>query len=219
VLSGGGDDAAFLWRSDTGALVHELRGHGDSVVAVGFNAAGTLVATGSYDQTVRVWAVASGALLHTLEGPSGEVEWLAWHPKGDVLLAGAMDATAWMWHVTPAAATCMQVFAGEGAGRRRRRAAAAAHDGNGDKSCANDAALPSALFVAGHEAEVSCGGFTGSGKAVVTGSGDASARVWDPKSGACVTTFAGHGWHEEPVNALACAKDVSARRRPPRGLR
>ena len=60
-----------------------------------------------------MWDAATGALLHTIDGPTSEVEWLTWHSKGDVLLAGAADSTAWMWHVTPAAAKCMHVFAGE----------------------------------------------------------------------------------------------------------
>jgi WD40 repeat protein len=61
---------------------------------------------------VQIWSAQTGTLLHTLDGPSSDVEWVAWHPKGDVVLAGSTDCTAWMWSVTPAVATCMQVFAG-----------------------------------------------------------------------------------------------------------
>ena len=35
----------------------------------------------------------------------------------------------------------------------------------------------------GHEDRVNCGSFTANGKLVVTGSNDATVRVWDPKSG------------------------------------
>ena len=56
---------------------------------------------------------------------------------------------------------------------------------------------------------MTCGAFTGTGKAVVTGSADASVRLWNPKTGACMHTFGGYGWHSEPINALACAVDVS----------
>ena len=39
----------------------------------------------------------------------------------------------------------------------------------------------------GHAGAVTCGGFTPDGKAVVTGGGegDASLRVWNPKTGEC----------------------------------
>ena len=58
---------------------------------------------------------------------------------------------------------------------------------------------------------MTCGAFTpGAGKAVVTGSSDGSVRVWNAKTGACTHTFAGHGWHEDPVNAIACHKEVGA---------
>ena len=67
-----------------------------------------------------------------------------------------------------------------------------------------------ACMRAGHEAEVTCGGFTGSGKAVATASNDITLRVWNPKTGACMHTFSGYGWHTEPINTLVCAADVGA---------
>ena len=55
----------------------------------------------------------------------------------------------------------------------------------------------------GHTGAVRCGGFTPDGKAVVTGGGegDATLKVWDPKSGNCTGTVQGYGFHEagEPV--------------------
>lgn len=55
----------------------------------------------------------------------------------------------------------------------------------------------------GHTGAVRCGRFTPDGKAVVTGGGegDATLKVWDPKSGNCTGTVQGHGFHEagEPV--------------------
>ena len=106
-LSGGGDDAAYLWDVATGAVRHALTGHVDSIVAVGLNCDGSIAATASLDSSVKVWSVASGELLHTLEGPSEDVVWMTWHQKGNVVLAGSSDGTAWMWHVAPATATIL----------------------------------------------------------------------------------------------------------------
>ncbi|CAM9701218.1 unnamed protein product, partial [Chrysoparadoxa australica] len=112
ILSGGGDDKAFLWslrsNGDIGN-VHELVGHSDSVSSVGFSADGTLCATGGYDGKVLLWGTADGLLKHTLEGPE-DIEWLDWHPKGQVLAAGSKDGTVWMW--LGGTGACMQVFAG-----------------------------------------------------------------------------------------------------------
>lgn len=128
IVSGGGDDIAILWKQISPTEVqpvHILRGHSDSVVALGFNFDGTLVATGGYDGLVKIWSVDTGTCMTTLEGPSEEVEWIQWHQKGDVILAGSGDGTVWMWLATTA--VCMHVFAG-------------------------------------HEASVTCGSFSPSGK-------------------------------------------------------
>jgi len=59
--------------------------------------------------------------------------------------------------------------------------------------------------LAGHAGAVRCGGWTADGKAAITGGGegDGSLRAWDPKTGACTTTLAGHGFHEGAVICLA----------------
>ncbi|KNC72384.1 hypothetical protein SARC_15058, partial [Sphaeroforma arctica JP610] len=36
--SGGGDDKAYLWRTENGTVLHELIGHTDSVTAIEFSA-------------------------------------------------------------------------------------------------------------------------------------------------------------------------------------
>ena len=141
LLSGGGDDRAFLWRVGPGGAVRvvaELAGHTDSVASVGFSHDGQWAATGAYDGLVKLWDAGTGQCRRTLDGP-GDVEWLDWHPKGNVLLAGSQDGTVWMWLALTG--ECMQVFAG-------------------------------------HEAGVTCGGFTSDGAAVVTGSADGTVRVW-----------------------------------------
>lgn len=49
----------------------------------------------------------------------------------------------------------------------------------------------------GHTGAVRCGRFTPDGKTIVTGGGegDATLKVWDPKSGTCTGTIQGHGFH------------------------
>jgi angio-associated migratory cell protein len=125
MVSGGGDDRAFMWRYDTGASQpdvvstdtdghetagtdlraltsrnitwsRELGGHTDTVTAVSFNFDGTLLLTGGYDGKVNIWTVATGELLFALEGPE-DVEFACWHSKGNAVLAGSKDGTIWMW--------------------------------------------------------------------------------------------------------------------------
>lgn len=69
ILSGGGDDKSYLWRSDNGETVFELSGHTDSVTAVGFSVDGTLVASAGMDGKVRVWKTQTGEFCTAVEGP------------------------------------------------------------------------------------------------------------------------------------------------------
>ncbi len=166
-----GQDALEQTSGTLGTL--ELSGHTDTVVSLAFNAAGTLLATGSLDATVRVWSAADGACLQTLEGPADDVHWVTWHPKGDVVLAGSEDFSVWMWLAR--GGDCMQVFSG-------------------------------------HRGPVTAGAFTADGKAVVTvgGEGDASLRVWNPKTCECTLTVSGHPFHEEGITCLALHGDGDA---------
>lgn len=77
-VSGGEDDLAYIFRTDSGAQVKKLEGHSDSVTSCGWSFDGTMVATGGMDGKVIVWRVQGTEgewtqrqweLLHTLEGP------------------------------------------------------------------------------------------------------------------------------------------------------
>ncbi|KAJ3006951.1 hypothetical protein HKX48_009380 [Thoreauomyces humboldtii] len=109
VLTGGGDDRGYLWRTDTGEVVHQLSRHEDSIVAVAFNVDGSLAATGGMDGKVHVSSSVTGESVVVLEGPT-EITWLDWHPRGNVVLAGTEDSTMWMWQVP--SGNCMNVFSG-----------------------------------------------------------------------------------------------------------
>ncbi len=96
-LSGGGDDLALIWNTETGLVVHRLEGHTDSVVDVAWSCDGSLAATAGLDGIVKLWSAADGALVGTCVGPGEGVEWIKWHPRGNVLLAGSADGMGWLW--------------------------------------------------------------------------------------------------------------------------
>eukprot|EP00475_Leptophrys_vorax_P044333 TRINITY_DN884_c0_g1_i1.p1 TRINITY_DN884_c0_g1~~TRINITY_DN884_c0_g1_i1.p1 ORF type:complete len:418 (-),score=114.52 TRINITY_DN884_c0_g1_i1:77-1330(-) len=124
LASGGGDDKAYLWTTQSKqssdsddkkdlvdcSVLYEYAGHTDSIVDIGFNFDGSLLATAGMDATVRIWSVNTGKLVKELSGPGAEIEWISWHPKGNVILAGSADTTTWMWNALNG--KCMQVFSG-----------------------------------------------------------------------------------------------------------
>lgn len=111
ILTGGGDDVAYLWRygAESAPVSIKLSGHKDTVTSVGFNFDGSLCLTAAYDGIVNVWNVADGSKLRSLEGPE-DVEWAEWHCKGNAIVAGSKDGTIWMWLAHNG--QCVQVFAG-----------------------------------------------------------------------------------------------------------
>ncbi|BGP57761.1 hypothetical protein JCM8202_002413 [Rhodotorula sphaerocarpa] len=156
-VSGGEDDSAFVFRTDTGAQLAQLSGHQDSVTSAAWSHDGALVATGGMDGRVRIWKArrpssdvawedAGWEFLIGLEGPD-EVNWLDWHPKGNVLLAGGADGTVWVWNLP--SGTTMHVLSG-------------------------------------HVTPVTCGRFTPDGKKIVTASEDSTLILWDPRTGEAI---------------------------------
>eukprot|EP00547_Thalassionema_nitzschioides_P006151 CAMPEP_0194217078 /NCGR_PEP_ID=MMETSP0156-20130528/20290_1 /TAXON_ID=33649 /ORGANISM="Thalassionema nitzschioides, Strain L26-B" /LENGTH=427 /DNA_ID=CAMNT_0038946015 /DNA_START=51 /DNA_END=1334 /DNA_ORIENTATION=+ len=167
IISGGGDDKAFLHK--IGNEIETLPlcyGHKDTVSCVALNnpfvsddlsKTPKYAAVGAYDGAIIIYDPSTGAMIKELEGPS-DVEFVSFHPKGGtVLLAGsADDGTVWMYHIPTS--KCMQVFVG-------------------------------------HENGATAGAFTSDGKWALSCSSDGTLRVWAPRTGVCkhVFRFGDHG--------------------------
>ncbi len=175
---------------------------------------------------VKIWEAGTGACLRTLEGPDEGITWLQWHPRGSVVIAGSEDFTSWMWNADsgdcmqvpavcrrprPRAAlpsACLAVFRlvcvlGTSAALRSGAFPETLHqdivslvDRSG--SSARPAVLHCVQVFTGHSGAVACGSFTPDGKLLVTGgsTGDASLRVWNPRTGECTHTIQGHQFHQ-----------------------
>jgi serine/threonine protein kinase/sugar lactone lactonase YvrE len=87
-----------VWELATGRLVHELRGHKETVWFVAFSADGKQLASAGQDGTARVWDVAGGRETKTISGPQGAVWSAAFSPDGRLLLTGGEDGVARIWN-------------------------------------------------------------------------------------------------------------------------
>ena len=67
VASGSKAGLLRVWNTSTGALVHELAGHDDEIVAVVFDEAQSRLVSASSDGTIRVWALLLGTQLLAVE--------------------------------------------------------------------------------------------------------------------------------------------------------
>jgi len=86
-----------LWNLKTGQRVRQHQG-GDQVVAVDFNAAGTLLAAGRTDGSVTVWQVTTGDLLAKLPNAGGTgCHGMTFHPERDEIAAAGRNNTIQVW--------------------------------------------------------------------------------------------------------------------------
>ncbi|XP_014770699.1 angio-associated migratory cell protein [Octopus bimaculoides] len=96
-VTGGQDDKAYLWDTETGNVVLECNGHKDSVTSVAFSFDGTYVATADLSGFLKVWKVSSREEVWSFE--CDDIEWIQWHSHAHVLLAGTATGQIWMWKI------------------------------------------------------------------------------------------------------------------------
>lgn len=168
IITGGGDDRAFLHNLDNDNLLRTIplsHSHTDTVSSVASNLAlvsedlvktPKYLAVGSYDGSIVLYNPDDGKMITVLDGPT-DVEFLSFHPKGGmVLLAGSIsDSTVWMYHLPTS--KCLQVFVG--------------HECNSEGG------------------GVTGGTFTPDGKFALSIGMDGSLRVWAPRTGRCRHVF------------------------------
>jgi eukaryotic-like serine/threonine-protein kinase len=89
------DMRVYIWKTRTGKSRGVVEGHEHKVVSLGFNHAGTLLATTSWDNTFRLWDTASWQQVLLADGMGYQLRFdpqdraVAYIQQGDV--AGAME--------------------------------------------------------------------------------------------------------------------------------
>eukprot|EP00887_Chlorella_sp_A99_P001893 scaffold18.g1893.t1 len=202
--------------------LHTWEGHAGGVYAVAWSpVAPDTVATGGGDDKAFVWRVgqdafeATGGAFLELAGHADTVGCLGFSGDGALLATGGMDGRVKVWE--PATGRCAATLEGPGDAvewlawhPRGNILLAGAADFTAWMWLAQTGACMQ-VFI-GHSGPVTCGGFTPDGKLVVTGGGegDASLRVWSPKTGACSLTVAGHPYHTAGLTSLDLHPDSTA---------
>jgi WD40 repeat protein/serine/threonine protein kinase len=101
IVSGSADKTVRLWHTSGGAIGEgrSFTGHQGCVTSVAISPDGRLILSGSHDGSVRIWDRASGKELHSLEGHTREVYAVAFAPDGRRAASGSNDKTVRLWDV------------------------------------------------------------------------------------------------------------------------
>lgn len=199
--------------------MHTFEGHSAGVYAVAWSPVqNDLVATGGGDDIAFLWRVGEDAFaenqgaVHELSGHTDTVSGLAFSADGSMLASAGMDGTVRLWN--PVDGTSIQALEGPGDAIEW-----VAWHPKGNVVLAGSADFTVWMWLAqtgtcmqvfsGHAGPVTCGKFTPDGKLIITGGGegDASLRIWEPRTGECKMVVQGGKFHAEGLTSLAVNPD------------
>jgi WD40 repeat protein len=175
------DDTVRLWEVATGSEAQVLRGHLGYVTDVAFSADSRYLASSSKDATVRWWDLEAGTSL-VFEGHDAEVDGVDVAAQEYLVASASEDGTVQLWRplkgsseVAGRLSLPWRVRFAPG-GRRLGVAGLGANtwicEVGGE-----------CRHLSGHTGRVWDLEFTGDGRALVTGSADATVRIWDVATG------------------------------------
>ncbi len=95
--SGGYDKAVKLWRTDTGACMHTMEGHGHWIRAFSFSSDARRLASASDDKSIRVWSIEDATCLRELKGHTDYVYGCLWSPGDRFIVSCGRDKSLRVW--------------------------------------------------------------------------------------------------------------------------
>jgi RNA polymerase sigma factor (sigma-70 family) len=183
------DTVVRVWKTNTGELAAELKGHTNGVRAAVFSPDGSKLATGAHDATIRIWDTKTWKELRRLDGHNDSVLALAWSDDGTLLASGGVDKVIRLWDTITWTVQrelkahenyiCSLAFAKGG------KVLASSTEAEGIIRLWDPATgkLQRLLGERKDLRSVNTIAFSPDGRTLASGNGDATIRIWDPATG------------------------------------
>jgi WD40 repeat protein len=172
IVSGSDDATIRVWNSKTFQLIANLTGHTDWVVSLSIITLNENIVSGSFDKTIKVWNSETFQLIANLEGHVNSVNALVIIPSNENIVSGLVNGGISFWSIK--------------------------FELNFLRSCITKKSnnLQTNLEFSG---KINTLAIIPSNENIVSGSDDATIRVWNSKTFHLIATLRGHtDW----VNAL-----------------
>lgn len=201
IAAGHGGDGVCAWDARTGAVLLQAdKVHTDSVTAVGFSSDGKYLASASLDHTLRVWKVQEvpPSLPPSTADAAASID-------GAASSSASTDGAGVECPTGMAGRTTWEIVSGKRKKKRTKKRGAKAKVGgkSGSKedtasadpeaeAAAATEAYPAPLVLEGPSEDVEWMAWHPSGPALLCGSADCTAWLFDVSSGECISVLAGH---------------------------
>lgn len=97
-VTGGEDDMAYVWATDTGEVVHSVTNHRDTIIGAAFSPDGNYLAIGDMAGEIEVLKLSQG-YNKVWEFSMGDMVWMQWHVATSVLMAGGASGEVYVWRI------------------------------------------------------------------------------------------------------------------------
>jgi len=196
IAAGGRDDTIKIWETDSGRELFTLKGHRKSIRDLAFSPDRKLLASAGQDTAIKLWSMATGQEVKTLAAHSGGVTAIAFSPDGKKLASGSQDRMILIWDLDAGESEVAYLghqewvnavsFSPDG-----KKLASGSEDGEvriWEVPTRGPQGEPVAInrplqTLKGHTAAVNSIAFNADGKLLVSGSSDASMKLWDAAAG------------------------------------
>jgi len=176
LVSGSRDKTIKVWNLHTGKLSRNFAGHSDTVETVAISADGHIIVSGSHDKTIKVWNLHTGELIRTLAGHPDQVYCVAISADGQIIVSGGSEETIKVWNL---------------------------HTGELIRTIGEHLWWVNSADGHSHNV-VKTVAISPDGQTFVSGSDDATIKVWNLHTGKLIRTLAGHSYW---VNTVAISAD------------